>query len=235
MVQQLVESTSTDTLPRMTFEEYRAWAVEHRHSEWVEGEVVEFMSVKLRHALVVGFLGRLIGAVAELRQLGVVLGDPFAMLIRTGNGEPRLTRQPDLLVVLSEHVDRLRDEWLEGPADLAIEVISDDSERRDRRVKLAQYAEVGVPEYWLVEGRAGRQGTELYVRNPAGRYDRVSPDAEGRLYSTILPGFWLTEDWLAADPLPDVDDVLEAIVPNLPAVRAERARRRRAARADRPS
>jgi Uma2 family endonuclease len=234
MVQQLVEPTSTTTLPRMTFAEYRAWAVEHPHSEWVEGEVIEFMSVKARHDLVVLFLSELFSRYVRYLQLGIVHGDPFAMVIRAGNGEPRQTRQPDLMVILSEHVNRVSDEWLEGPADLVVEVISDDSDRRDRGVKRAEYAAVGVPEYWLVEGRAGQQGIEHLVRNAAGHYDRVPPDADGRLHSTILPGFWLTEGWLAADPLPDVDDVLEEIVPNLQAERAERARRRRATQVDRP-
>jgi Uma2 family endonuclease len=235
MVQQLANRAETEILPRMTFEEYRAWAVEHPHSEWVEGEVVEFMSAKMRHALVVSFLIRLFGAFVELRQLGVVLGDPFAMLIRSGNGEPRLTRQPDVLVVLSKNEDRLMDEWLEGPADLVIEVVSDDSERRDRRDKLAQYAEVGVPEYWLVESRSGRSRTELFVRNLAGEYERVLPDADGRLHSMVLPGFWLKEAWLAAARLPDVEDALEEIVPNLQAERADRAGQRHAARAEHAS
>jgi Uma2 family endonuclease len=235
MVQQLAQPIGSDALPRMTFEEYVAWAVEHPHSEWVEGEVIEFMSVKVRHALVVGFLFELLRRYVRYQELGVVVGDPYAMLIRAGNGEPRLTRQPDLAILLSEHLDRLRDEWLEGPFDLVVEVISDDSERRDRHVKFAQYAEIGVPEYWLVEGRAGRQGTELYVRNAVGRYERVVPDANGRLHSTILPGFWLTEAWLAADPLPDVDDVLDEIAPHLQAVREERSRRRRSIQADQPS
>ena len=230
MVQQLVEPTPAASLPRMTYDEFLAWAVDHPHSEWVEGEVIEFMSVKARHALVVGFLYRLLVAFVEHRRLGIVIGDPYAMLIRDGNGEPRRHRQPDLLVLLASHQDRFTDERLEGPADLVVEVVSDDSEKRDRQDKLAEYAEVGVPEYWLVGGRAGRQGTELYVRNAAGIYDRVSPDAEGRLPSTVLPGFWLDPSWLAADPLPDVDDVLDEIVPGIHDERAARARARRAGR-----
>jgi Uma2 family endonuclease len=235
MVRQLVEPAAPSSLPRMTYDEFLAWAIEHPHSEWVEGEVIEFMTVKARHALVVGFLYRLIAAFVEHRRLGIVIGDPYAMLIRDGNGEPRRHRQPDLLVLLAAHQDRLTEERLEGPADLVVEVVSDDSEKRDRQDKLAEYAAVGVPEYWLVEGRAGRQGTELYVQyvqNAAGSYDRALPDGEGRLHSTALPGFWLDPAWLAADPLPDVDDVLDEIVPGIHEERAARARARRTGRGD---
>ena len=230
MVLDLADASATATLPRMTYEEYLAWAVEHPHSEWVEGEVIEFGWVTAQYALVVGFLIQAFGDFVRHRQLGLLLGDPYAMLSRAGDGEPRASRQPDLLIVLPAHLNRATEDWLEGPADLIVEVVSDDSERRDRQEKLAQYAEVGVPEYWLVEGRAGRQGTELYVRNAAGVYERVPPDADGRLRSTVLPGFWLREDWLAADPLPDVDDVLDEIVPGIHEERAERARQRRTAR-----
>ena len=132
--------------------------------------------------------------------------------------------------LLTANLHRFTKDRLDGPADLVIEVVSEDSERRDRHDKLAEYAAAGVPEYWIVEGREGRHGVELHVRNAAGAHERALPDAEDRLHSTVLPGFWLDPAWLAADPLPDVDDVLDQIVPGIHEERAERARVRRAAR-----
>jgi Uma2 family endonuclease len=210
----------------MTYEEFLAWAKEHPHAEWVDGEVIEFMTVKGRHSLVVFFLVKLLGSYVDHFRLGMILGDPYAMLIREG----RASRQPDLMILLAQHIDRFTDDRLEGPADVVIEVVSDDSDIRDRRDKLVEYEAAGVPEYWIVEGRAGRQGVELHVRNSAGVYEPVPPDTDGRLQSTALPGFWLNLAWLAADPLPDVDDVLDEIVPGIHEERAERARNRRSAR-----
>jgi hypothetical protein len=76
MVLDLAHGSATATLPRMTYKEYLAWAVGHPHSEWVEGEVIEFRSVTARYALVVGFLIQVFGAFVRHRQLGVLVGDP---------------------------------------------------------------------------------------------------------------------------------------------------------------
>jgi Uma2 family endonuclease len=223
MAQQLVRSPITDQPPRMTYEEFLDWATGHPHAEWVDGEVIEFMTVKGRHALVVYFLVELIKSYVRYRRLGLVLGDPYAMLIRGG----RSSRQPDILVLLNDHLDRFTENRLEGPADLVVEVISEDSVTRDRDDKLAEYAAAGVPEYWIVEGRKDRTGCELFVLNSAGTYTAVAPDAAGRLHSTVLPGFWIDPAWLAEDPLPDLDWVLDELAPGIHLERAERARQER--------
>jgi len=43
----------------------------------------------------------------------------------------------------------------EGRPDLAVEVISPSSARFDRVAKLGYYAQLGVPEYWIVDADAG--------------------------------------------------------------------------------
>jgi Uma2 family endonuclease len=230
MVQQLAQPAPTEPLPRMTYEEFLAWAVDHPHAEWVDGEVIEFMTVSWRHTQVVVFLVKLLGAFVDHRRLGLVFGDPYAMLLRVGDRQA--SRQPDVGFILVASQHRAHREHLDGPADLVIEVVSEESERRDRHDKLAEYAAAGVPEYWIVEAREGRHGVELHVRTADGAYKRALPDGEGRLQSTVLPGFWLDPAWLAADPLPDVDDVLDQIVPGIHEERAERARRRRQAERD---
>lgn len=41
----------------------------------------------------------------------------------------------------------------------------------------------------------------FYRLGAAGRYAEVQP-RDGRLASSVLPGFWLDPAWLAQDPLP---------------------------------
>jgi Uma2 family endonuclease len=194
---------------RMTYEEFRARAGEDTRAEWVDGEVIELMTVKGRHALVFGFLFELVRSFVRARRLGLVLSEPFEMLILDG----RAARLPDIFVVLNEHLDRYSDERLESPADLVIEIVSDGSVREDRTVKRDEYAAADIPEYWIVEGRKDRSGAELLARSTDGRYEPVQPDAEGRLFSTVLQGFWLRTAWLAADPLPDPHRALRRVAP----------------------
>ena len=41
--------------------------------------------------------------------------------------------------------------WL--GADLVLEVVSEDNPQRDYAIKRRDYAEAGIPEYWIVDGQ----------------------------------------------------------------------------------
>jgi Uma2 family endonuclease len=97
----------------------------------------------------VGFLVCLLGLYVEYHHFGKVMLGPFEMSIRDG----RSRRTPDMLFVKPEHEYRFDSQRLNGPADLVIEIVSDDSARRDHVEKLADYAIGGVPEYWIIDPR----------------------------------------------------------------------------------
>lgn len=196
--------------PRMTYEEYEAWVDEDTHSEWVDGEVIIFMPGSTRHQDLVMFLSTLVNLFVVIRRLGKVYSEPYEMKLRAG----RSYRQPDLLFVANEHLDRIDAKRLSGPADLVIEVLSEDAPSRDRHEKYAEYEAARISEYWIVEGRDGRSGVEAFALGPDNRYARLTEDPDGRLRSRVLPGFWLDPAWLAADPLPSVVDCLRAVVPD---------------------
>jgi Uma2 family endonuclease len=69
--------------------------------------------------------------------------------------------QPDVFVVLNEHLDRLAGSRLIGAPDLAIEIASPSTARHDLREKQDAYARAGVSEYWVVT--PGEQVVELLV------------------------------------------------------------------------
>jgi Uma2 family endonuclease len=103
---------------------------------------------------------------------------------------------------------------LVGPADLAVELISDDSVTRDRRDKFAEYAAAGIPEYWLLDPRPDHHRADFYALGPDRTYEAIPLDAEGRFASRVLPGFWLDPAWLWQDPLPKPAEILRRIVPD---------------------
>jgi len=145
------------------------------------------------------------------RDLGEVLGSSLHMRVRAG----RSSREPDLFFVAHRHRDRVLDTRLEGPADLVVELVSDDSVAQDREAKFAEYAVVGVPEYWIHDPRPGQRRSDFYRLTADGRYGPIEPDAEGRVHSAVLPGFWLRPDWLRQDPLPDPLACLAEIAPDI--------------------
>ncbi|MCY4410409.1 MAG: Uma2 family endonuclease, partial [Caldilineaceae bacterium] len=61
--------------------------------------------------------------------------------------------EPDLVFMAAEHADRLGEQFWEG-ADLVMEVVSPDDPQRDNVTKRREYAQAGIPEYWIVDPAA---------------------------------------------------------------------------------
>ncbi|MFL5800454.1 MAG: Uma2 family endonuclease [Roseiflexaceae bacterium] len=191
---------------RMSYEEWLAWEHEGGLSEWVDGEVIIHMAPQDEHQRVVEFLDRLLGLFVHMLQLGMVRVAPFAM--RAMPGGP--AREPDLFFLAAERMSLLQRRELAGPADLAIEIISDDSVARDRADKFYEYQRGGVREYWIIDPRPGQQRVDVYTLDARGRYQPI-PAVEGAYHSSVLAGFWLREDWLwveRPDPLAALAEVV---------------------------
>ena len=188
---------------RVGYEEFLAWADEDNLAEWVDGEVIMTSPASVSHQDLAGFLGSVLRTFVEQRDLGVTLVAPFQMKLE-GSG-----REPDLIFLARDHLDRLRTTYLAGPADLAVEIISPESVGRDRGEKFYEYEQAGIPEYWLLDPQARR--AEFYQLDPAGVYQLIAPGQEGIYRSAVVPGFWLRVSWLWQQPLPRVLDVLREL------------------------
>ncbi|MCS7219906.1 MAG: Uma2 family endonuclease [Anaerolineae bacterium] len=197
----LLEMAISPAQPRkITYEEFLAWADEDTWAEWVDGEVIMVSPASRLHQELAFFLGRVIGLYADLYALGKVLLPPFQMkLARSG-------REPDLIFIASQNLERLREAYLDGPADLVVEIVSPESIGRDRGEKFYEYEQAHIPEYWLVDPEVRR--AEFYQLGVDGLFHLVPPDSEGIYRSASLPGFWIRVSWLWQNPLPMVEDVL---------------------------
>ena len=192
----------------MSYEEWLAWDGESSQSEWVDGEAMVFMPPTILHGRMVLFLGTLLSHFARFFALGEVLVAPVEVRLSR-----RASREPDVVFVAREHLSHITDKRIEGPADLVVEIVSDDSVTRDRVVKLGEYEQAGIPEYWLLDPRPGRQRADFYQLTAEGAYGPVMPDEDGRYHSAVLPGFWLRPTWFWQDPLPDPLACLLEITP----------------------
>ncbi len=115
-------------------------------------------------------------------------------------------REPDLLFVKTENLERLKVKYLDGPADLVVEVISPESRARDRGDKFYEYEQAGVPEYWILD--QARRKAEFYVLGADGTYESATVGADGIYHSTAMTGLRLRVAWLWQDPAPDIMLVL---------------------------
>lgn len=187
----------------MTYDEFLNWADEDTLAEWVNGKVIMTSPASLRHQLIAQFLGRVLAGYVEVGRLGIVVSAPFQMKLEQSG------REPDVLFLTEAHRDRLRATYLDGPADLVIEILSPESIGRDRGEKFYEYERAGIPEYWLIDDATQR--AEFYQLDERGRYQLVPPGDDGVYHSKALPGFWLEVGWLWRDSLPSVEQTLLAI------------------------
>lgn len=183
---------------KMTYEEFREWTDEDVHAEWIDGEVIIQMPPKEPHQTLVGFLERLLAIFVELFDLGVVQIAPFEMRLQEGGP----AWEPDIMVLRRENLSRLTEDRLDGPADLVIEVISPGSVRHDRDDKFRAYQAGGVREYWVIDSRPNRQRADFYQLDEEGMYRLFATEDDERVFSIVLPGFWLKPDWLWAEERP---------------------------------
>jgi Uma2 family endonuclease len=196
-----VEGQSPPLPIGLSFEEFLAWLDEDARAEWVDGEIVLMSPARAEHQRLSGFLFRLLAFFVERHGLGEIFSAPFLMRLATRPSG----REPDSIFVAAEHADRVRDTYLDGPADLVIEIVSPDSDRRDRVEKLREYEAAGVPEYWLFDPE--KREALFYQPATAARFRLVAPNAEGVYRSVAVAGFWLRTDWLWQRPLPRVAEI----------------------------
>lgn len=194
-----------ETPEKMTFEEFLAWCDEDTRAEWIDGEVQMVSPASQKHQQVTMFLSTLLSLYARRKNLGIVLSAPFLMRLP----DVPSGREPDILFVRTENLHRIQPAFLDGPADLVVEIVSPESVGRDRGEKFVEYEQAGIPEYWLID--PDRHRAEFYHLDARGMYRLVEPDAQGVYRSHVVDGFWLRVDWLWQDPLPLEEDVLREI------------------------
>lgn len=190
----------------MSFEEFLDWEPEGGLTEWINGEAVQYMAVTNTHQKVVEFLVALLKLFVRIERLGQIFSGPYTMRATEGGSG----REPDVFFVSTANLSRVTDRVLDGPADLVIEVISDDSVNRDRVEKFDEYEAAGIPEYWVIDPRLHRRRADFFVLTAEGHYQQVAT-SDGAYRSSQLTNFWLKVDWLWEED-PDVLAALAAIV-----------------------
>jgi len=95
---------------------------------------------------------------------------------------------PDAQYTRAEHLDRVTARYTEAAPDLAVEVSSKSTRRRDLGVKRALYERTGVAEYWFVDLR---DHWVLVHRRDPGFDQPLRLGTGGTLTSPVLPGFAL--------------------------------------------
>ncbi len=190
---------------RMSEEEFVQWCRHEgvRNAEWVNGKVIIMSPIGLQHDRLQWWLRSLLHHYATRHQLGEALGPQFTSRM-TGKDIGIARRDPDVMFVAKDRLYQLQSTHFEGAPDLAIEIVSPESEARDWREKYLEYEAAGVREYWIVDPMSQR--VEVYALRD-GKY-QVIAEQEGRIASSVVPGWYVKPQWLWQKELPDVLEIL---------------------------
>ena len=186
----------------ITFDEYLEIDVEGAHLEWVDGKVIGYMANNLQHRRVLGFLEKVMGLFAEIHNLGEVVQAGYAMKLE----KQKRGREPDLVFVSKENAEIMTHKYLNGAADIAVEIVSPESVERDHKTKYAEYEIAGVKEYWLIDPE--QKQADFYRLQTDGSY-RSADVSEGVYRSEVLPEFFLRVEWLWQENPPTLEALKE--------------------------
>jgi Uma2 family endonuclease len=149
------------------------------HTELIDGSLVFVSPQRIFHTLAMylleaGLRRTVLDEFRVRREMTVVLG-------------PRNAPEPDLLVVRAQ-AEQSEEQTRYDAADvvLAVEVVSPDSEDRDRDAKPRKYAAAGIPHFWLVEKEAGRRPVvHTYELDPVTKSYAITGIHHERLKLTV--------------------------------------------------
>jgi Uma2 family endonuclease len=162
------------------------------NAEWVEGEIIMMAPSGPEQQDLNWWLCTLVRHYVDYKDLGIVLMDTFTRLT-----VPRQqVRAPDVLFVQKSRANIVvGNKAIGGAPDLIMEVVE----------KYHDYEAAGVREYWIID--PATQARETYALSAQGRYQRLA-EQDGRLVSTVIPGWFLRPEWMWRDPRPSVLQLL---------------------------
>ncbi len=188
--------------PALSEEDFYALEGEDSDWEYLDGRLV-MSPASDRHEDLFRFLLTLLSAHLDQTGAGVVRGSRYPMRL-----DERWSPEPDLLVVGTERAHRLTPKYLDGPADLVIEIVSEADPRFEVREKLPRYQQAGIPEIWLIDPAS--RGLSVYGLEGGTHHHATA--TTGRLEARTVPGFWIEVDWLWREKLPSTFECLQKIL-----------------------
>ena len=178
--------------------------------EWIDGTVIKMSPIHDKHDAITRYLATLLDTYFAYRNVGVIRQQPFVMLYEfelEDGKKRRRNREPDIMVILNDNLDNLTETYMEGAADIVIEVVSLESSTRDYGEKFHEYEQIGIPEYWIIDPL--KKECRFYHLNPQKAYvlQAVGDDYE----APHLPDLLLNIPTLLQDTLPKPPEIVKAV------------------------
>jgi Uma2 family endonuclease len=149
---------------RLTYRDWLGFPDDGKLYELIRGELFVNPPPSIRHQRVSREIQLRLIRQLEDGLRGEVLNAPVGVRLADED-----VLEPDLVVVLPEHADRVGEQAIMGAPDLVVEILSPGSAGRDLGAKRDAYERAGVPEYWIVDPAAA---TIEVLALAGGSYER---------------------------------------------------------------
>jgi len=173
---------------KLTYEDLLNFPDDGRRHELIDGEHYVTPSPGSSHQLIAGNLFFLLRLYLRERPLGIVMLAPFDVVLTDFD-----VVEPDLLYFTSARfLEVVTSRCAQGPPDLAVEILSPGTRRKDELTKRKLYEARGIAEYWVVDPELE---TIKAYRLAGARYERaaeLSLEAADALTSPVFPGLALS-------------------------------------------
>lgn len=149
-----------------------------KHVELIDGALVFMSPQRLFHERVINAFRALLNTQAPSDLVAVTQMD-----VKLGK---RMRPCPDVVVVAESAVEnQTRTYFVPDEVRLAVEVMSPESEDRDRLTKPLRYAQAGIPHFWRVEENDGLPVVYVYEIDPASLTYAITGIHHGRLKLSV--------------------------------------------------
>jgi Uma2 family endonuclease len=198
-----------------TFADFLELVHEDQKADLLDGNIFMASPENIEHNDLLAWLVKVVGMYVDERRLGRVSVNKVAFRLSIENAP-----EPDLAFVSTERLHLRKRGYVDGPPDVAVEIVSSDSVERDYEIKRRHYEKAGVVEYWIIDPDE-RRATFL-VRPPDAKPGAQSPHPAfeaaalpgGVFDSRAIPGLRLDTAWLWQRPLPSALGVVTSLLDN---------------------
>lgn len=131
---------------KLTYDDYQCLPDDGKRHEIIDGDHVVTPAPSTQHQRISGNLFLLLGSHIRQTRAGALFAAPTDVRLSDVD-----IVEPDLLFVATGRLSIITPQYIQGPPDLVIEILSETTRRRDEVVKRKLYERFGVAEYWVVD------------------------------------------------------------------------------------
>jgi Uma2 family endonuclease len=183
----------------VSYDTFLSFVNEDIACELIDGMLVIHSPASYKHESIFSFLNAILKIFGSRHGLGTPIGSRFIMKLSNS-----WVPEPDIMFLTPEDQQRLRENFLDGPASVVFEILSKSTRQDDMNKKLPAYLEMGVKEVWIIDP----ENKSIHVHWAGDSFEARGDD---KAESRFIDDFWLLGPWLWNSESMPVEKVIAEI------------------------